>query len=205
TIGSAPPAGGVTGRAGPGGRLATKKARAPAARFPRLFGGPPTAAGNVYVADTSNDTIRKLTAAGVVTTLAGAALLAGFPPGSADGKGADARFNAPYGVAADSAGNVYVADTGNDTIRKTTAHGVVTTLAGPAGMAGSTDGTGAPARFNKPDGVAADSAGNIYVTDDGNHTVRKFPSAGLVTTLAGTAGVVGNADGTGTDARFNGL
>src|SRR5262249_18985584 len=91
--------------------------------------------------------------------------------GGADA-GATARFNHPADVAIDSC-NVYVADTGNHTIRKVTAAGVVTTLAGTAGMSGSADGTGATARFNRPTGVAADSAGNLYVADQGNDTIRK--------------------------------
>ena len=79
----------------------------------------------------------------------------------------------PYGVAVDSAGNVYVADTSNHTIRKVTPAGVVTTLAGLAGNSGSADGTGSAARFYLPCGVAVDSAGNVYVADTGNHTIRK--------------------------------
>ena len=100
--------------------------------------------GNVYVADTNNYTIRKITPAGVVSTLAG---LAGTS-GSADGTGSAARFNYPHGVAVDSSGNVYVADSGNNTIRKITPAGVVSTLAGLAGSSGSADGTGSAARFN---------------------------------------------------------
>jgi hypothetical protein len=125
-------------------------------------------AGNVYVADTSNSTIRKVTPGGVVTTLAG---LAGTL-GSADGTGSTARFSGPQGVAVDSAGNVYVADTWNNTIRKVTPGGIVTTLAGLAGSQGSADGTGSAARFNDPYGVAVDSAGNIYVADSFNNAIR---------------------------------
>jgi hypothetical protein len=167
------------------------------------FAGPESvavdSAGNVYVADTGNDTIRKVTPGGVVTTLAG---LAGSP-GSADGTGSAARFNGPEGVAVDSAGNVYVADTGNDTIRKVTPCGVVTTLAGLAGTEGSADGTGSAAQFNGPEGVAVDSAGNVYVVDTGNDTIRKVTPGGVVTTLAGLAGGPGSADGPGSAARFN--
>ena len=144
-------------------------------------------AGNVYVADSNNHTIRKVTPGGVVTTLAG---LAGSS-GSADGTGSAARFYHPYGVAVDSAGNVYVADTCNHTIRKVTPGGVVTTLAGLAGSSGSADGTGSAARFYIPYGVAVDSAGNVYVADTDNHTIRKVTPGGVVTTLAGLAGSSG--------------
>ena len=90
----------------------------------------------------------------------------------------------------------------NHTIRKVTPAGVVTTLAGLAGSSGSADGTGSAARFYHPSGVAVDSAGNVYVADCGNHTIRKVTPAGVVTTLAGLAGNHGSADGTGSAARF---
>ena len=155
--------------------------------------------GNVYVADTYNHTVRKVTPAGVVTTLAGTARSSG----SDDGTGADARFNMPRRVAVDGDGNVYVADTNNSTIRKITPAGVVTTLAGTAGSYGSTDGTGADARFVNPHGVAVDGDSNVYVADGGDHTIRKITPAGVVTTLAGAAGSSGLADGTGPLARFS--
>jgi PKD repeat protein len=139
-----------------------------------------------------------VTPAGAVTTLAG---LAGFS-GSANGTGSAARFYAPYGVAVDTNGNVFVADSNNNTIRKVTPAGVVTTLAGLAGNFGSTDGTGSAASFDYPDGLAVDSAGNIYVADTYNNTIRKVTPAGAVTTLAGLAGSSGSADGTGSAARF---
>ena len=88
----------------------------------------------------------------------------------------------------DSAGNVYVADTFNHTIRKITPAGVVSTLAGLAGSIGTANGTGSAARFNYPEGVAVDSAGNLYVADTDNHTIRKITPAGVVSTLAGLAG-----------------
>src|SRR5438105_752819 len=118
------------------------------------------------------------------------------------GSGNTARFNYPWGVATDSSGNVYVADENNQTIRKITPAGVVTTLAGLAGNPGSADGTGSAARFNGPRGVATDSSGNVYVGDYGNHTIRKITPAGVVTTLAGLAGNPGSADGTGSAARL---
>ncbi|MGA2867464.1 MAG: immunoglobulin domain-containing protein [Verrucomicrobiota bacterium] len=170
-----------------------------AARFNRPYGVAADSAGNVYVADTYNHTIRKVTPGGVVTTLAG---LAGSQ-GSADGTGSTARFGEPRGVAVDSAGNVYVADYWNHTIRKVTPAGVVTTLAGLAGSPGSDDGTGSAARFYFPRGVAVDSAGNVYVADTWNDTIRKVTPGGVVTTLAGQAGSLGSDDGTGSAARFD--
>jgi len=168
------------------------------ARFNYPRGVAVDSAGNVYVADRNNHTIRKVSAVGVVTTLAGTARMAG----SADGTGTAARFYNPYGVTIDSAGNVYVADGSNHTIRKVSAAGVVTTLAGTAGMPGSADGTGTAARFNLPTGVTVDSASNVYVADYGNHAIRKVSALGVVTTLAGSAGIPGSADGPGTAALF---
>jgi sugar lactone lactonase YvrE len=123
-------------------------------------------------------------------------------PGSADGAGSSARFYRPSGVAVDGSGNVYVADVSNHTIRKITSAGVVSTLAGSAGMPGSTDGTGSAARFFQPEGVAVDASGNVYVADGGS-TIRKITAAGVVSTLAGLAGMDGSADGTGSAARFD--
>lgn len=156
--------------------------------------------GNVFVADHDNDVIRKITPGGSVTTFAGAAGL----PGSADGVGGAARFSDPTAVAVDGGGNVFVADAGNSTIRKITAGGSVTTFAGLAGVGGSADGVGSAARFNAPQGVAADSVGNVYVADTNNNTVRKVTSNGTVTTLAGVAGQGGSGDGAGGSARFSG-
>jgi sugar lactone lactonase YvrE len=156
-------------------------------------------AGNVYVADTNNCTIRKITPAGVVSTLAGTAGACS----SVDATGSAARFLGPTGIATDSAGNVYVSDPGNSTIRKITPAGVVSTFAGTAGAIGSADGTGSAARFDVPIGIAIDSAGNVYVADQGNSTIRKITPNGMVSTLAGAAGVVGSADGVASSARFN--
>lgn len=169
------------------------------ARFRNPWGVAVDGAGNVFVADMSNQTIRKITPAGVVTTLAGQAGMTG----SVDGIGSQARFNAPYGVAMDHAGNVYVSDSANDTIRKITPGGVVTTLAGLPGLAGSTDANGNNARFWNPQGLAVDNQENIYVADTGNNTIRKITPMGVVTTLAGLAGATGGNDGIGRDARFS--
>ena len=158
------------------------------------------AAGTLYVADHDNQTIRKVTAAGAVTTVAGAAKISG----TADGTGGAARFSSPTGVAVDSSGNIYVVDSGNSTIRKIGVGGIVTTFAGVAGVAGSSDGTGGSARFNAPEGIAIDSVGNLFVADTNNSTIRKITAAGAVSTFAGVAGQTGTADGPGGSARFNG-
>src|SRR5262249_4021599 len=121
---------------------------------------------------------------------------------SLDGTGAAARFNSPTGVAVDAAGTLYVADQNNHTIRKVTPAGVVTTLAGTAGLPGSADGTGGAARFNFPAAVAVDGSGNVYVADGNNDTIRQITASGIVTTLAGSAGAPGSADGMGAAARF---
>jgi sugar lactone lactonase YvrE len=118
--------------------------------------------------------------------------------GSTDGTGAAALFNNPGQIATDSAGNVYVADTGNNTIRKITPQGVVTTLAGTPGTVGTTDGTGADARFNQPNGIAVNAAGMVFVADTDNHTIRQITPDGVVTTIVGHAGMAGGTDGTGT-------
>ncbi len=199
TIRKVTPGGVVTTLAGLAGNSGSADGTGSAARFCFPFGVAVDSAGNVYVADYGNNTIRKVTPGGVVTTLAG---LAGSQ-GSADGTGSAARFYMPYGVAVDSAGNVYVADYGNNTIRKVTPGGVVTTLAGLAGSPGSADGTGSAAQFYYPGGVAVDSAGNVYVADSGNSTIRKVTPGGAVTTLAGLAGTTGRADGTGSAAQFS--
>jgi serine/threonine protein kinase/sugar lactone lactonase YvrE len=171
-----------------------------AARFHSPFGVAVDAAGNVYVGDFVNHAVRKISPTGVVSTLAG---LPGTP-GSSDGSGREARFRCPHGTAVDRAGNVYVADTDNDTIRKVTPSGMVITLAGKAGEHDSVDGRGGNARFNSPHGVAVDRAGSVFVADTDNHTIRRITPEGVVTTLAGTPRKKGSADGVAGKARFNG-
>ena len=135
-----------------------------------------------------------------VSTLAGSS--PAIASGNVNAVGTAARFNEPARIAVDNAGNIYVADTQNHTIRKVTAAGVVTTLAG-SGIMGNANGTGAAASFRAPRGVATDNA-NIYVADTSNHAIRQIViSTGVVTTLAGTVGTSGTTNGTGVAARFN--
>ena len=175
------------------------------ARFNNPIGMAVDSATNIYVADEFNDTIRKIIRVGtnwVVTTLAGSARLAG----TADGTNSFARFSQPTGVAADAAGNLYVADQTSCTIRKVTPAGVVTTLAGLAGSFSSVNGSNSVARFNRPAGVAVDPTGTkIYVADAGNYTIRQIVPIGtnwVVTTIAGTHGFSGYYDGTNGTIAF---
>ena len=149
---------------------------------------------NIYVADTDNGLIRRVTSAGVVSTFAGIA-------GSnfADGPVSTARFSFPGGVAAGSDGTVYIADSGNNRIRKISG-GTVSTIAGSA-SSGTADGTGAAAQFDYPTGISLASNGDLYVVDNGSQRIRKVTQAGVVTTIAG--GGTGYADGAPASARFN--
>lgn len=166
------------------------------ASFNSPFGVATDTLGNIYVADAGNNVIRLINAAGQVSTFAGTGTT-----GSADGTDT-ASFNSPMGVATDKAGNVYVADYENHLIRKISPAGVVSTIGGKAGVPGSADGVDTAARFDLPEALAVDAAGNIYVADNGNNLIRKITPAGQVTTLAGS-GKVGSANGTGQQASFN--
>jgi kumamolisin len=171
--------------------------------------------GNIYIADTGHDTIRKVTPSGSVSILAGIT----NSPGDQDGD--NATFNAPEAVAVTSDGSaIYVADYGNFSIRKITSDGYTTTVAGTSQLAGYQDGLATQALFNAPTGVALDSAGNLYITDSlvtptgvdqqtglvivaaGNEVVRKLSTSGIVTTVAGDPAIYGSSDGTGTAAQF---
>ena len=184
--------------AGTAGQFGSNDGTGSAARFNFPVGLAVDGGGNIYVADSKNFTIRKVTSAGVVTTIAGAP----FQVGSTNGPGTSSRFFLPFGIAVDTAGNVYVADSGNQLIRKIATDGTVSTLAGSAGQSGLVNGTGSAARFATPFGVAVDSAGNVYVADSGNHAIRKITPVGVVTTVAGT-GEGGALDGAAATARFN--
>lgn len=156
------------------------------------------AAGNVYISDFFGNTVRKMTPAFDVTTLAGSGAL-----GSVDGPGAAASFNRPAGVAVDAAGNVYVAEMGANAIRKITPAGDVSTLAGTPGVPGFSDGVGAAASFFQPVGIAVDADGTVYVADSGFGLIRRITPAGAVTTIAGKVpGLPGAVDGIGGAASF---
>jgi sugar lactone lactonase YvrE len=156
--------------------------------------------GMLYFADSTNDTVRNVDpATGRVTTIAGDVQQFG----EIDGTGTSAHFDEPVACSVDAAGNIFVADSAGYTIRKIASGNVVTTLAGTANTVGSADGTGSAAQFYPINGMAIDSAGNLYVTETDN-TIRKITSAGVVTTLAGTPNVGGSANGTGAAALFNG-
>jgi len=198
TVRAIAPSGAVITLAGTASQYGSADGRGAAARFRQPGGVAVDRAGVLYVADTLNYDVRKITPDGTVSTLAGTA---GVSSGT-DGAGPLARFVDPFGMAMDSAGNIYVGD-GGGAIRKVTPAGVTTTLAGVANMHGSVDGRGAVARFETPYGIAFDRADTAYVTDFVNQTLRTITPDGTVTTLAGTAGVSGGADGTGTAATFN--
>jgi prepilin-type N-terminal cleavage/methylation domain-containing protein len=187
------PSGTVTTLAGSGAAGAAN-GTGTAATFSSPRGVAVDANGNVYVADNDNCRVRKITPAGVVTTFAGSSC------GYAEGTGTSARFSYLYDLTVDANGNIYVADPDNQRIRKITSSGVVTTLAG-SGSAGFANGTGASAQFAWPSGVAVDAAGNVYVADTGNERIRKITPSGVVTTIAGS-GQEGFADGIGGAASF---
>ena len=168
----------------------------PQARFADPFGVAVDRTGNVYVSDAGrNNRIRQITPEGMVKTLAGSA------EGFADGPALAAAFNSPSGLAIDRAGNLYVADTGNNRIRKVTPDGVVTTIAGD-GTAGYRDGPALTAQFNGPCGVAVDRHGNVYVADTYNDRIRQITTDHQVKTLAG-GGQPGYQDGPASAALFD--
>lgn len=153
--------------------------------------------GNLYIADTENYKIRKVTPAGVVTTIAGTGTF-----GTTNGTVATAQFGFPAGIAVTKDGSIiYVADRMTSVIRKIQG-GQVTTLAGTAFLTGSTNGTGAAARFDHPYAIICDNAGNIIVADEWNNMVRKVTPTAVVTTMAGT-GMPGSGNGNSTTATFD--
>jgi sugar lactone lactonase YvrE len=193
------PEGVVTTLAGKYGATGTANGPATSATFNYPNGIAVDSAETIYVVDGNQGLIRKISAAGVVCTLAGGGGNGG--PGAVDGLGSAANFRGPTKLTVDAQGNIYVTDTGNHTIRKITAAGLVSTVAGKAGVSGTADGAGSEARFWSPGGIVIDAAGNLFVSDSFNHRIRKITPAGVVTTLAGD-GVYGYKDATGLAARF---
>uniref|UniRef100_UPI000D435809 NHL repeat-containing protein n=1 Tax=unclassified Variovorax TaxID=663243 RepID=UPI000D435809 len=170
-------AGGVVRKITPSGDVSTLAGSSPrgfadgtgaAAKFGRGYNIAIDASGNLYVADSENHRIRKITPTGVVTTLAGTGT-----PGATDGPGNAATFSDPRGVAVDAHGNVYVADFGSSLLRRITPAGVVSTLAGQNGVTGGQDGIGAAATFHQPQGLAINAAGTLYVADTFGNLIRK--------------------------------
>ena len=156
------------------------------------------AAGTMYVTEVGWDRVKKVTPDGIVSVLAGSGA---YPGGSTNGQGTAAQFNDPHGIAVAADGTIYVADSGNHTIRKITPGGLVSTLAGLAGSPSMLDGTGSAARFRAPEDIAIAANGDLYVSDSGNYRIRKVTPAGVVTTVAGSSSS-GLIDATGTAARF---
>ncbi len=181
TIRRIAPDGTVSTIAGSPGVSGSADGTGSAARFFRPRGITVDSSGNLFVCDSFNNTIRKITPGGVVSTIAGWA----GASGSVDGQGSAARFDEPRGIAVDASGNLYVADWFNDTIRMITPGGYVSTLAGLAGWADLTDGTGSQARFSHPDQITLDIVGNLLVADNGNEEIRQVTPASVVTTIVG--------------------
>ena len=192
----------VTTLAGAAGQSAPVDGVGTDARFGGLGAITIDPAGNLYVADITFNSVRKIdVATAQVTTIAGS------PTGEAgyqDGIGAAARFAGPVGLTADLSGNLYVSENVNSTIRRIDlATGEVTTIAGTPGLAGSLDGVGGAARFSGPQALSVDSSGHLFVADTFAATVRRIDLAtGAVTTLAGAADQRGDRDGAGAAARF---
>jgi sugar lactone lactonase YvrE len=199
TIRRVTPAGVVTTIAGRSGVQGSADGAALQATFKQPADVAVDRAGNVFVIDYGNFTVRRLSTAGVVSTFAGSPKVLG----SVDGTGTAAQFFFPNALARDAAGNVYAAESGNNVVRRIAPDGSTSTLAGTAPLSGSTDGTGAAARFRSPQGIAVDGAGNLFVADTENSVIRRVTPQGVVTTFAGATGVTGSADGSLANARFD--
>ena len=190
------PAGTVITFAGTAGAFGDDNGLGTTAKFNNPQGIAVDNSGNVYVGDSGNNMIRKITPGGTVSTFAG-----GLTAGSTNGTGNQASFNGPAGVAVDGSGNIYVADSFNNLIRKITPSGVVSTIAG-TGAAGSADGPALSASFNAPFGITIDKYGTLYIADEKNNKIRKISTSGIVSTLAGS-GAGGSQNGIAKNATFS--
>lgn len=205
TIRKITPSGASSTIAGSPGQSGDANGTGSSARFGGIFerSGPTDVAvdpnGNLFVTDSGNHTIRKISRMRAVTTFAGSSGTQGY----VNGTGVAARFVHPSAIATDPAGNCYVVDQYGSIVRKITPAGIVTAFAGAPSTHGYVDATGNAARFGEIEGIACDSSGNVYVADRESHTIRKITPGGVVTTIAGGARVRGSADGVGTAARFS--
>lgn len=188
----------VTTLAGLAGQTGATNASGTLARFNSPLGIAIDPAGMIFVADSGNHLIRKVTPSGAVSTFAGRPGVWG----TNDGSGTTALFNGPVGLALDSNTNLFVSDANNQTIRKITPAGIVTTWAGTPGVDGLVDGTGNAALFRQPAELKMDRNNNLYVVDSFNHNIRRITTNGTVTTVAGLADNSGTSDGFGSQSRF---
>ena len=197
TIRKVTPSGAVLTFAGIAGSSGFADGAAGGAQFNSPLGIAVATNGDVFVADSGNHCIRRISG-GTVSTFAGSPQIWG----SADGTGTNAQFNGPVGLAFDARGNLFVSDANNDTIRKITTNGVVTTFAGLAGADGSVDGSLKSARFRSPASLAFEKRGDLFVADSFNQTVREISTNGIVSTVSGAAGVSGVNDGVNGTGKF---
>jgi sugar lactone lactonase YvrE len=197
TVRKLTPQGVVTTLAGTLGAVGYADGNGSAARFSQPSRLTTDAQGNVYLTDTGNSVVRRITPAGAVGTVAGNGTC-----GSVDGSTTAAQFCNPKGIVLDRRGNLWIADTGNHTVRRIDIEGKVTTVAGSPGVCGSADGRGGTARFCNPQDVGVDEWDNVYVVDTGNSTIRMINPKGEVSTLAGQAGQCGAQDGSATVSRL---
>lgn len=193
------PGGAVSTFAGQAGVFGIANGTGTSAQFRNPSGIAIDATGNLYVTEFNSHTIRKITPAAEVTTLAGQPGVSG----ASTGTGNTAAFYSPTGIIAAADGTLYVADCNNNMVRKVTAAGVVTNIAGLAGSEGAQEGQGTLARFNNPYGITIDLQGNLFVADRDNALIRRVTPTGQVFNFAGTPLGEGHADSTGPAARFN--
>lgn len=165
------------------------------AKFSGPWGVAVDKSDNVYLADSSNHRIRKITSQGVVSTFAGSGVA-----GCADGVGTYATFNCPSGIAFDGDDDLYIVENHSHRVRKITKHGIVCTIAGS--LRGFEDGSGSTSKFYSPSGIVLDTNKNIFIADPSNHRIRKITPQGVVSTIAGN-GIAGYVDGNSSSARFS--